>query len=558
MKLQFNRKSVPILNIFVLVFFFSLILLSGCSKEMNNEKKIVLSNNLLSVSLEEDISLPIMINNENIHYITNNSSVKIDGNIVTGINAGSSIVSGYNDNDVKVVEYVINVKDIFSHIKIKGVNYLEPNSSYEFEAIITPSDLSQEVIWESSNEEIATISSDGMVTANKEGLVTISATSKMHQNYKDEIVILVAKKITDSKGITNEESKENVKLNGDALSSIFYPLIEEASSYVIGVNNYRKSLGKESLYGSGSGIIYKRQIILKSGETVDDDRSIDTSLISNYKYYVVTNKHVVLNSSSLSIYCSDIDYEIKANLIQYDSKVDLAVISFETKIYFPTAKFANSDNIRRGEFCIALGHPFGYELANTATYGIISYKTRYLSADTDNDGVNDWDAQYIQHDAAINEGNSGGPLINLKGEIIGINTLKISSIKIEDMGFAIPSNTVLELIEYLEKGTQPQRPILGVQALEVKTIIISESLLEQYPVPSTINYGIYIAEVTSGGVAASAGIQVGDIILSINDVNIYYTYLLRAELNKFIIGSGQTCKIVVCRNNKLLTLTATF
>ncbi len=99
--------------------------------------------------------------------------------------------------------------------------------------------------------------------------------------------------------------------------------MKKASSYVIGVNNYKKVLGVEKLYGIGSGIIYKRQIVLKSGETVDYDKSIDISLISNYKYYVVTNKHVILDNSSLSIYCSDIDYEIKANLIQYDTKIDL-------------------------------------------------------------------------------------------------------------------------------------------------------------------------------------------------------------------------------------------
>lgn len=558
MKVKQKKKNIPILNVIMLVLIFTVTLLCGCSSNIETQPKIVISDKFLTINLEEDISLPIMIDNENIYYVASNDSVSINSNIVTGINKGNTIIYGYNENDVVVVEYVVRVKDTLSHVKIKGTNYLEPNTSAMFEATITPSNLSQDVIWESSNEDVATVTSDGMVNAISEGLVTISATSKIHSTYKAEVVVLVAKKISESKDSTNIEKDENVKLNGDCLDSIFYPLIEEASSYVIGVNNYKKVLGVEKLYGIGSGIIYKRQIVLKSGETVDYDKSIDISLISNYKYYVVTNKHVILDNSSLSIYCSDIDYEIKANLIQYDTKIDLAVLTFETKVYFPVARFANSDNIKRAEFCIALGHPFGYELANTATYGIISHETRYLSADTDNDGINDWDAEYIQHDAAINEGNSGGPLINLKGEVIGINTLKISSVKIENMGFAIPSNIVLELIEYLEKGVQPQRPTLGVQALEVKTIIISESLLEQYPVPSTINYGIYVSEVNNGGVAESAGIKPGDIILSINDVNIYYTYLLRAELNKFIIGSGQTCKIVVYRNNELLTLTATF
>lgn len=557
MKIQFNKKNIPTLNLMLLLLISMSLVLCGCI-DNNDETKIVTSENFLTINLEEEISLPIMINDEKIHYLSNNDNINIDENNIVGAKEGTTIVYGYNENNELIREYVIKVNDTLSHIEIKGTNYLKPNETYQFSAIITPSTLSQEVIWSSSNENIATVDENGLVEAIDEGLVTITATSKHHSQYKDEMLVLVAKEISVTGTDSFEETKENITINANSLESLFYPLIEEASSYVIGVNNYiTNRFNQEVLYGIGSGIIYKRQAVLNNGE-ISNEENISKDEIKYYKYYVVTNKHVVLNNNSLKVYCTQDDYEIDATLIQYDTKIDLAVLTFEAKAYFPTAKFADSSEIKRGEFCIALGHPFGYELANTSTFGIISHENRHISDDTDNDGVNDWDAKYIQHDAAINEGNSGGPLINLKGEVIGINSLKISSTKTENMGFAIPSNTVLELIEYLEKGIQPERPTLGVQALEVKSIIISETLLEKYPIPNGITYGIYISEVTSGEVADKAGVKANDIILSLNGVEIYYTYMLSEELGKFIIGSGKTCEIVVYRDNQLITLTATF
>lgn len=557
MKIQFNKKNIPTLNLMLLLLISMSLVLCGCI-DNNDDNKIIVGENFLTINLEEEISLPIMINDEKVHYSSNNDNVNIDENNIIGIKEGTTIVYGYNESNKLIREYVIKVNDTLSHIEISGVNYLKPKETYQFSAKITPSTLSQEIIWASSNESIATVDENGFVEAIGEGLVTITATSKHHSLYKSEMLVLVAKEVNNKGNDSFEETTETDTINANSLESIFYPLIEEASSYVIGVNNYiLNRFNQEVLYGIGSGIIYKRQAILNNGE-ISEDENISKNEIKYYKYYVVTNKHVISDNNSLSVYYSKSDYEIDATLIQYDTKIDLAVLTFEAKAYFPVTKFADSNEIKRGEFCIALGHPFGYELANTSTFGIISHENRHISDDTDNDGVNDWDAKYIQHDAAINEGNSGGPLINLKGEVIGINSLKISSTKTENMGFAIPSNTVLELIEYLEKGIQPERPTLGVQALEVKSIIISETLLGTYPVPSDITYGIYISEVTSGGVADKAGIKPKDIILSLNGTEIYYTYMLREELGKFIIGSGKTCEIVVCRDNQLITLTATF
>lgn len=524
-----------------------------------NDIGIVVSDDYYSIKLEESINLPILINDETVNYkISDENVALLNGNVATALNEGSAIIYAYNNDNQLIKEYVINVTSNFIGLSIEGSSFIKLGTEETYSATINPKNLSQEVIWESSDTSVLKIDENGVAKGIGEGLATITASSKKYPDYSNSITVLVAEKYDLKGGITNKETNSEVIIESSGLTSLFYPLIEEASSYVIGVNSYKTFLGNESLSNIGSGVIYRREIVLRTGETIAYDKNIDTSLIKNYKYHVITNKHVVIGGSRFTVYASDIHHEIDAILIQYDSKIDLAVLTFESGVYFNIAKFGDSDELERGEFCIAVGHPFGYELANSATIGIISYPERYISDDTDGDGVSDWDAEYLQHDAAINEGNSGGPLINLKGEVVGINTLKLSSVTVEDMGFAIPSNTTLELVSFLEKGQVPQRPLLGVEAIEVKNIITSESLMQQYPIPEGLTYGIYIATVSSGGVASQAGILAGDVLVSINGVDIYYTYLLRAELGKFIIGSGQTCELIVYRGNEKIVLTATF
>ncbi len=136
MKVKQKKKNIPILNVIMLVLIFTVTFLCGCSSNIGTQPKIVISDKFLTINLEEDISLPIMIDNENIHYVASNDSVSINSNIITGINKGNTIIYGYNENDVVVVEYVVKVKDTLSHVKIKGTNYLEPNTSAMFEVLL--------------------------------------------------------------------------------------------------------------------------------------------------------------------------------------------------------------------------------------------------------------------------------------------------------------------------------------------------------------------------------------------------------------------------------------
>lgn len=554
MKTIIKRKNGIKRILLIFIFIFSILIFSSCEFNQNNSNYITLSSDRYEIKIEETLSLPIAINNKEVEYISSDESIaKVNNNIVLGINPGNVVVSAVSNNKT-VKKYVIVVKDDFASIEITGEEHLSLGASTTYSATISPNRLSQEVNWSSSDETVITIDENGMATAVGEGLAQVKASSKEHPSYFSSFTVLVTK--TNDEGEGDVYSYSENTLNTSLLESLFYPIIEDAKSYLIGVNGYHSGFGKTEVSDTpASGIVYKRLYVLSSGQVKNSVNENDE--VVSYKYYAITNRHVVKNTTKITVTELETGEEVNASIVQYDLKVDLAVITFDSKIYYSCAKFGNSDEVKSGDFVIALGSPFDYEYKYTASIGIISSTTRYLADDTDDDGTSDWDSRYIQHDAAINEGNNGGPLINLKGEVIGLNTLKISSVKTEDMGFAIPSNTFSELIDFLENGIQIVRPVLKVTAIEVKTILVSEYSLAQYPVPDGVTYGLYIVEVDDG-VAKKAGVKPGDILLKINGVSIYYTYILRAELGKFIMGSNEECEIVVNRGGEEITLTVIF
>ena len=304
----------------------------------------------------------------------------------------------------------------------------------------------------------------------------------------------------------------------------------------------------ESNYAVGSGVIYKRTEV----------RDNEGNLV-NYLYHVITNRHLTTVSSgttveaiNMYVYLGNLDREIKATLVGVDSKVDLALLTFEDSAYINPVSFADSSSLNAGQLAIAIGNPDGYDYYGSVTFGVISGPLRYISTDTDNDGVRDFYAEYIQHDVPINPGNSGGGLFNLKGELIGINTLKIAAENVEGMGFAIPSNTVQTIVvNYLEAGVPIIRPRLGVTGMEIRSLseyaiensedIISIPDIYQGETP----YGIYVVEVSSGTTISTTEIEKHDIILAINDVKITRMYIINSKLNSLEDGFkvGETVTI---------------
>jgi len=327
--------------------------------------------------------------------------------------------------------------------------------------------------------------------------------------------------------------------------------VEKASPAIVGVSNYeRGKLGL--LYGlaaTGSGVIYECEATYKDGVTTKTcSETMDSDQVMMYTYWAVTNRHVVASTGDnyIKVYLGEEEVKVNANVLGSDDKVDLAVISFEHTKYIQPVEFADSNQVQRGNFAIAIGNPNGYEFYGSATFGIVSFPKRYMSDDTDGDGISDWDSEYIQHDVAINPGNSGGALINIEGKVIGINTLKLVAEDTDNMGFAIPSNLVRELIPILERGEKPTRQTLKINVYDVKVL----KNPEDYPgseVPTItglegIDFGLYVATVDRIG-PAYGYLQEGDVILKFEGVEIKNTQTFRSILNNILAGESATLEV---------------
>lgn len=230
--------------------------------------------------------------------------------------------------------------------------------------------------------------------------------------------------------------------------------IEKAEASVISVTHTEGSfLG--STKSLGSAVVLKRQGKNAAGENVEGK-------VAYYEYLAVTNRHVVATSkntitNNLLVYVGNDKTMISSEVVAYSDKEDLALISFKSSIYIPVATLADTTNLKRGSFVVAIGTPYDIEFSGTTTFGIVSYPLRYLEEEVfvlGRDSYQTCEVGYIQHDASINSGNSGGGLFDMEGNLLGINTMKIQSSTnntVEGMGFSIPTHTIKEIFkEYLD------------------------------------------------------------------------------------------------------------
>ena len=235
--------------------------------------------------------------------------------------------------------------------------------------------------------------------------------------------------------------------------------------------------------------------------------------------YIVTNNHVVSDSTELIVSLSD-GRTFSGTLVGADEFTDIAVVKIDAKD-LPTAKFGNSDEVMVGEPAIAIGNPMGLEYSGSVTVGVISALNRRIST---NESVN-----YLQTDAAINQGNSGGALVNADGELIGIPSVKIVRSGFEGMAFAIPINTVKNVVEDLVSKGYVARPYLGITPFDKPTAA-------RYGYSLSIDRGIYVFQVALGGPADRAGLQRDDVILSIDGKEVNSVSEIRAEINSHKVG----------------------
>ncbi|GAA0369448.1 hypothetical protein GCM10008932_21400 [Alkalibacterium iburiense] len=284
--------------------------------------------------------------------------------------------------------------------------------------------------------------------------------------------------------------------------------------------------------GTGSGAVYK----------VEDDTA-----------YIFTNNHVIEGSDVIDVLFKD-GTRVEAELLGSDVWTDLAVLSIDAEAVTAVAEFGDSDNLTVGEPAIAIGSPLGTNFASSVTSGIISAIERTVPVDTNMDGELDWEMTAIQTDAAINPGNSGGPLINIAGQVIGINSMKISSSVVEGMGFAIPSNDAIDIINQLEQNGEVVRPVLGVGMVDLSMV----SYQQQQAIlnlPEDVNEGVVIAEVAPGSSADEAGLESNDVIVSFNGVDVANGVELRQEIYDTEIGDE--VEIEYYRDGELQSTTMT-
>jgi 2-alkenal reductase len=270
------------------------------------------------------------------------------------------------------------------------------------------------------------------------------------------------------------------------------------------------------------------------GRTTDAEVSGSGVFVSD-DGYILTNNHVVEDTTELWIILAD-GRRQEASLIGTDIYADLAVLKTDGPVP-GVAELGNSDALDPGETVIAIGSPLG-DFKNSVTVGVISATGR--SIDT---GAGYQIENLIQTDAAINEGNSGGPLVNLAGEVIGINTLIVrnsgSGTVAEGLGFAIPANTVQAVATQIIETGHFSRPYLGVQWQA-----ITPNIARMYRLPA--EWGVYVTDVIIGSPADKAGLQQGDIIVQIGDVELDETHAYINAL--FQHEPGETVTIVFIRN----------
>ena len=220
--------------------------------------------------------------------------------------------------------------------------------------------------------------------------------------------------------------------------------------------------------------------------------------------YIVTNNHVVDGADELTVTLND-NKEYSARIIGADKTTDLALIKIDGK-QLPAIVIANSDNVKVGEWVLAIGNPLG--LNNTVTAGIISAKARTLGAN----GVE----SFIQTDAAINAGNSGGALVNTRGELVGINAMLYSQTgSYSGYGFAIPTTMMNKVVDDLKKYGTVQRAMIGIQGTDVKNYVDIEKEKGNEVDLGTME-GIYVDKVVEDGAAADAGLEKGDVIIEVD------------------------------------------
>ncbi|MBP1932303.1 S1C family serine protease [Ammoniphilus resinae] len=319
-----------------------------------------------------------------------------------------------------------------------------------------------------------------------------------------------------------------VKVESDSIDAV-----KKAENAVVGIINIqdmqdfwtRSSQSVES--GTGSGVIFSS----------DGKQAL-----------IVTNYHVIKGAKEVEVSLPD-GSRVSGQVMGSDPLTDLAVLKIPVKGNVTIATLGTSESLQAGEPAIAIGNPLGLHFSRTVTKGIISAVDRSMPLDVDEDGQNDWELDVIQTDAAINPGNSGGALININGDVIGINSLKISREGIEGLGFAIPIDDVKPIMEDLIRYGKVKRPYLGIYPKDLQTIP-SYHWEKTLHLPSEVTEGIVVMDVVKR-VSRDTGLQAYDVIVALEDTKVSDSASLRKYLYKK--SQSEAVKVTFYRDGKRMS-----
>ena len=319
--------------------------------------------------------------------------------------------------------------------------------------------------------------------------------------------------------ITKLEKDVTITENGIA------DAVDKVYDSVIVVSTYKQN----QLIGTGSGFIYKT---------------------NESEAYLITNHHVVDGGNSFKITFTDGDL-VDATLVGSDEYSDIAVLKVTLKEGYKAVEIGNSDAMRVGDTTFVVGAPLGDVYSWSVTRGILSGKERLVEVSLSNSSGSDYIINVLQTDSPVNSGNSGGPISNSNGEVIGVVNAKISSTGVEGIGFAIPIEVAIEKAEQIINGNKSSYPYLGVSMLNVEDAR-NYINYRRYITDNNINSGVIVIDIEKDSPASKDGMKNGDIITEINGKEVKNVAYLRYELYKYKIG--ETIKVKVLRDNEIKEL----
>lgn len=299
--------------------------------------------------------------------------------------------------------------------------------------------------------------------------------------------------------------------------------VEKLYGAVVVVESYSKL----QQISSGSGFVYK---------------------IKDNIGYILTNNHVVTNADAIKVAFSNGEI-FDVEIVGKETYSDIAVLKIDGQYVSMVAEIGKSEKLRLGDTVFAVGSPLASKYSGTVTRGIVSGKDRMVEVNFSSSPTSDYIMKVIQTDAAINSGNSGGPLANSNGEVIGITNMKLVSSGVEGIGFAIPIEDALIVANKIEKGKSIDRPVLGISMIELNDLY--KLYYSDIKIASNIKKGVVIAEVQLGSSAQKASIEKGDVITKINNIEVASIAELRYQLYRYELG--EKIKVTFIRREEEIT-----